>query len=210
MSFMRDDVSRWLQGLAARHGDPVLERMEALAAEKNFPIVGPQVGRLLYQLAVVSGAKRVFELGSGFGYSTVWFARAVGDGGRVFHTDGDRENTNQARDFLGEADLLSRVVFDTGDAREVLKRTPGFFDIIFMDIDKHQYPDAYEIFKTRVAPGGLVIVDNLVWSGKVAEGAEDDDTQGVRRYVELMWNNPDFVSSLMPVRDGVGVSLRVQ
>lgn len=210
MSFLRDDVQKWLQNLAASHDDPVLEQMEALARERNFPIVGPEVGRLLYQLTVAAKAKRVFELGSGYGYSTVWFARAVGEGGRVFHTDGDRENTNKAREFLSEAGLLSRVVFDTGDAREVLKRTPGSFDIIFMDIDKEQYPDAYEIFKTRVAPGGLVIVDNLVWSGKVAEGVHDAQTDGVRRYIELMWNDPNFLSSLMPVRDGVGVSLRVQ
>ena len=104
--------------------------------------------------------------------------------------------------------MVDRVTFSTGDARDILDRTQGTFDIVFMDIDKEQYPDAYRRFRDRVNPGGLVIVDNLVWSGKVAEGAADETTEGIREYLDLMWNDPDYLSSLMPVRDGVGVSLR--
>ncbi len=208
MGFMRDDVRSWLRGLAEVPEDPVLEAMHAEAAERGFPIVGPEVGRLLFQSAVLTGARRVFEMGSGFGYSTLWFARGMGPEGRVYHTDGDPANTARARDYLDRAGLLDRVVFTTGDAREILRRTPGEFDVIFMDIDKHQYPDGYRALRDRVRPGGLVIVDNLVWSGRVAEGLTDPDTEGAREYLRLMWNDPDFVSSLMPVRDGVGLSLR--
>ena len=202
-------MSGWLRERAAVSGDPVLDDMHAEAAENGFPIVGPEVGRLLFQIAAGCGARRVFELGSGFGYSTLWFARAVGPGGRVFHTDGSNENTAKARDYLARAGLLDRVVFTTGDARDILDATPGEFDVVFMDIDKHQYPDGYRRFRSRVRPGGFVIVDNLVWSGKVAEGVDDPDTNGIRQYLDLMWNDPEYLSSLMPVRDGVGVSFRL-
>jgi predicted O-methyltransferase YrrM len=210
MQFIREDVQKWLRGLADVPGDPILADMHREAAERNFPIVGPEVGRLLFQLARTSGAARIFEMGSGFGYSTLWFARALPPAGRVHHTDGDAKNTAKARAYLERAELHDRVVFTTGDAREILKDTPGEFDIVFMDIDKDQYPSGYQVFKDRVKVGGLVIVDNLIWSGKVAAGETDPATQGVREYLELMWSDPRFLSSLMPVRDGVGVSLRVR
>jgi len=210
MEFIREDVQTWLRGLAEVSGDPLLDAMHREATERRFPIVGPEVGRLLYQLARLSGAERIFEMGSGFGYSTLWFARALPSAGRVHHTDGDATNTAKARAYLERAGLHDRVVFTTGDAREILKDTPGEFDIVFMDIDKDQYPSGYQVFKDRVKMGGLVIVDNLIWSGKVAGGEKDPATQGVREYLDLMWHDPRFISSLMPVRDGVGVSLRVR
>jgi predicted O-methyltransferase YrrM len=209
MSHLAPEVAAWLRGLAEVPADALLAEMHRVAEARDFPIVGPEVGRLLYQLAVLRRATRVFEMGSGFGYSTLWFARAVGEGGRVYHTDGDVANTSQAREYLSRAGLLDRVVFTTGDARDVIARTPGDFDIVFMDIDKDQYPDGYRLFRDRVKVGGLVIVDNLIWSGKVASGAEDPATRGVREYIRLMWSDPRFFSSLMPVRDGVGVSLRL-
>jgi len=210
MKVIREDVATWLKELARVEGDPVLEAMHQEAAERNFPIVGPEVGRLLFQLASVSGAKRIFEMGSGFGYSTLWFARAVGPDGHIYHADGSEENAARARDYLSRAGVLGRVTVQVGDARDLLRDTPGEFDIVFMDIDKHQYPDGYEILRDRVRVGGLVIVDNLIWSGRVAAGDRDPATEGVRRYLQLMWNDPRFHSSLMPVRDGVGVSLRMQ
>lgn len=210
MSIVREDVKDWLRNLADTPEDPVLTAMHQEAAEHRFPIVGPEVGRLLHQLAAVSGAKRIFELGSGFGYSTLWFARAAGPGGVVYHTDGDPANTAKARDYLTRAEVADRVEFSTGDARDILDATPGTFDIVFMDIDKEQYPDGYRRFRDRVKVGGLVIVDNLIWSGKVAEGVEDEATRGIREYLDLMWKDDRFASSLMPVRDGVGVSLRIR
>jgi len=210
MPFIREDVQNWLRGLAEIPEEPVLDTMHREAAERNFPIVGPEVGRLLYQLARMSRAERIFEMGSGFGYSTLWFARALPSTGRVHHTDGDPKNTAKAREYLERAGLFDRVVFTTGDARDILKDTPGEFDIVFMDIDKDQYPSGYHVFKDRVKMGGLVIVDNLIWSGKVAAGEKDPATEGVREYIQLMWQDPRFLSSLMPVRDGVGVSLRVR
>lgn len=208
--WMSAEVAEWLNDLADLPDDPVLAEMHAEAERRNFPIVGPQVGRLLAQVTRMLPARRVFEMGSGFGYSTLWFARALPPGGRVYHTDGDPANTEAARRYLGRAGLLDSVEFLTGDARDLLQQTPGEFDIVFCDIDKNQYPSAYALFRDRVRPGGAVIIDNLVWSGKVAQGQDDAATAGVREYIRLMWGDARFLSSLLPIRDGVGLSLRLE
>ena len=209
MPVIDPQVAGWLDQLAQVEGDPILDEMHALAAERGFPIVGPQVGRLLAQVARMLSARRIFEMGSGFGYSTLWFARAVAPGGRVFHTDGDPANTEQARRFLERAGVVDRVELLTGDARELLDGVEGEFDIVFCDIDKHQYPSAYERFAERVRVGGAVIIDNLIWSGRVAAGDAEKSSQGIREYVQRMWSDPRFLSSLLPVRDGVGLHLRI-
>lgn len=208
-AYLRDDVATWLRELANVPEDPILDEMHALADERGFPIVGPEVGRLLAQQAQLLGARRIFEMGSGFGYSTLWFARAVGPEGRVWHTDGDPENTKKAKDFLTRAGVADRVTFATGNALELLAAEPGSFDIVFCDVDKHQYPAAYEVFRERVRLGGAVLIDNLVWSGRVAAGETDSDTVGVREYIARMWSDQCYLSSLLPVRDGVGLSVRV-
>lgn len=208
-AYLRDDVATWLRELANVPEDPILDEMHALAAERRFPIVGPEVGRLLAQQAYLLGARRIFEMGSGFGYSTLWFARAVGPEGRVWHTDGDPENTKMAKDFLTRAGVAERVTFATGNALELLAAEAGSFDIVFCDVDKHQYPDAYEVFRQRVRLGGAVLIDNLVWSGRVAAGQKDEDSAGVREYIARMWSDQCYLSSLLPVRDGVGLSVRV-
>ena len=129
----------------ARPKHPILIEMEELAREKKFPIVGPECGRVLHQAAVMTGAKRVFEMGSGYGYSTLWFALAMPSDGRIFHTDGDVKNTEMAQEFLKRAGQENKVAFKTGIAQESLKRTPGEFDVIFIDVDKEQYPECYEL-----------------------------------------------------------------
>ena len=207
---IRPDGAAWLRALAGRGADPVLDAMHAEARERGFPIVGPEVGRLLAQVATALGARRVFEMGSGFGYSTLWFARAVGPDGVVHHTDGDPSNTARARAYLGQAGVADRVRFATGDARDLLAAEAGPFDVVFCDIDKEQYPAAWPLMRERVRPGGAIIIDNLVWSGRVAAGARDAATEGVRRYIDLAWGDPGFLSSLMPVRDGVGISVRIR
>lgn len=209
-AFLRDDVAHWLHDLALTDRDPLLDEMHNLARKREFPIVGPEVGRLLAQLARAFGARRIFEMGSGFGYSTLWFARAVPKGAEVVHTEGDPENSALARDFLQRAGVADRVDFRVGDALELLDESDGEFDIIFCDVDKEQYPDAYERFRHKVRVGGLAVVDNLIWSGRVVAGAEDEATCGVREYIRRMWGDPCYLSSLLPVRDGVGLSLRVR
>lgn len=214
--FEKPTIQPWLQELAATDDLPlstdvrsVLAEMHETAAERRFPIVGPQVGRLLYQLTTLRHAMRIFELGSGFGYSTLWFAAAAASGYEIHHTDGSEENSDAARKYLQRAEKVEGVVFHVGDAVEALKSTEGDFDIVFMDIDKEGYAAAYDAFADRVRRGGLVIVDNVLWGGSVAEGETDPATTGIRDYLAKMWADKRYVSSLMPVRDGVAISVRV-
>jgi caffeoyl-CoA O-methyltransferase len=206
---MRKDVAGWLRELADIPSDPVLEEMHRVAEAGAFPIVGPEVGRLLAQLVRLTGASQVFEMGSGFGYSTLWIARALPEGGRVIHTDTDPANTALARDFLLWAGVLDRVAFLNGDACALLAESDDSYDLLLCDVDKEQYPHAYQTMRPRVRRGGVIVADNLLWSGRVAAGESDPATSGVREYIRLMWGDPAFLSSLLPMRDGVGVSVRV-
>ncbi len=211
MTIFEPSVDAYLQQL----GTPTDELLAELTEEgrrRGFPIVGPQVGRFLEQLARGIGARRIFELGSGFGYSTLWFARALPPGGIIHHTDGDPSNSERAREVLRRAGMVDRVIFHVGDARKILRdlADPDPFDIVFCDIDKEQYPEAFEIMRSRVRVGGFIVTDNLLWSGKVADPAlRDEETEGIRTYTRRVWSDPDFLSSLLPIRDGVGLHLRL-
>jgi predicted O-methyltransferase YrrM len=185
--------------------------MEERAEKESFPIIGPLVGRFCKMMALSIGAKDIFELGSGFGYSTYWFAQAVGDHGRVVHTDGDAKKTADAKAYLKKAGLESRVHFETGDALEILKQYPGPFDILFCDIDKAGYPEALELMRSRVRVGGMIITDNTLWSGRVLQpgSKQNADTKGVIKYNQAAFNAPDLLTSIVPLRDGVAVSLKI-
>jgi predicted O-methyltransferase YrrM len=148
-------IETYMRGLASRHDEPVLLEMEQLAAERHFPIINRLCGSALEVLALSIGAKTVFELGSGYGYSAYWFTRAVGEGGRVICTDGEPKNRDLAESFLTRTGRWSRVEFHLGWAQEVLQRTPGTFDIVYNDIDKEGYPEAWLLARDRVRPGGL-------------------------------------------------------
>ncbi len=188
--------------------DAVLLAMQREGTKRGFPIIGPLVGRLCEQLARSIGAKQVFEMGSGFGYSTVWFARAVGPEGRVVHTDGSPDLSKEARQWLARAGMAERVRFRVGDARNLLDGGP--WDVIFIDIDKEGYPDAWRLAAERVRVGGLIITDNTLWSGKVADPQPGDDaTAGVVEYTRLALDDERYLTTILPLRDGVAVSLRI-
>ena len=207
MDIVAPDIERYLHDLANPH-DPVLREMEVLAAEERFPIVGPQVGRLLHLLARSIGAHRVLELGSGFGYSAYWFARAVGPHGQVVLTEGSEERAQQAAGFLSRGGFSDHVTILVGDALEHAERQGGQFDIIFNDIDKDQYPRVLDRVKTLLRPGGLFISDNMLWFGTVLESDPDDlSTRGVKELTRQLFASPEFETSLIPMRDGVTVSI---
>ncbi len=211
MSIHDEALAGYLKNLALRGEDPLLAEMHALAAERGFPIVGPEVGRFLAQLVHLTGAKRIFELGSGFGYSALWFARALGDEGEVFCTDGDAANIELAKGFHARADVVDQVTYLTGYAQDLLQVTPGLFDIIFCDVDKEQYPEVYELLRRHLRVGGAFVIDNLIWDGKVVDpDNREESTQGVRAFTDRMWDSPEFLSSLLPIRDGVGLSVRIR
>lgn len=187
--------------------DGVLSEMERLAAERDIPIVGPAVGTLLSLAAASVGARRVFELGSAIGYSTIFFARAVGPGGEVFYTDGSRENARQAQAYFARADVGDRVTLRVGDAVESLEATAGEFDVIFIDIDKDGYPAALEAAAPRLRRGGLLLADNVLWSGKVCDpGVRDAATEGIREFNRRLFSRSDFSSVIVPLRDGVAIA----
>ncbi len=198
-----------MRGLSARHDEPVLLEMEQLGHERHFPIIDRLVGELVEVLALSIGAATVFEMGSGYGYSAYWFTRAVGPGGTVICTDSDPANRDLAERFLSRSGRWDRVEYQVGIAQDVLQRTPGTFDIVYNDIDKQDYPAAWQLARERVRPGGLYICDNVLWSGRVAEADNDSvSTQAIRRHNELVYADPNFDACLVPTRDGVLVARR--
>jgi predicted O-methyltransferase YrrM len=189
--------------------DEVLAGIEAEAAQRNIPIVGPAVGRILYQLALMIGAKTVFELGSAIGYSTIWWARAVGDGGRVIYTDGDRKKADEARGYFDRAGVSGRITLKTGDALELLSEEKQQFDIIFNDVDKEDYPRVFKLVSPRLRKGGLFVTDNVLWSGKVAhKNPSEASTKAILEINRLLYSSPDFFTTILPIRDGVAVAIK--
>ena len=188
--------------------DAVLKKMEQYALERGFPFIGPLVGPLLSLLAKSIQAKTVFELGSGFGFSAVHFARALPPDGKVICSDGDAENERAAQGFFREAGLADRVEFRVGDAVSVLSEYDGPFDIILMDIDKEGYPDGFRAAWPKLRVGGLFITDNLLWHGRVWSDDDQPSTRGVREYTQLIYATKNAQTVIVPLRDGVGVTLK--
>jgi predicted O-methyltransferase YrrM len=192
-----------------RRPDPVLRSMEAYAKRHGFPVIGPLVGPLLFALARASRARRVFELGSGFGYSAVWFARAVGPRGLVVMTEGDPGNSRRAMRYLARAGLARRVRPLVGDALTLLAKERGTFDLILNDIDKHQYPEVIPLALRKLRPGGILVTDNVLWDGEVLRPARDRSTRGIVTFTRRILASRHFHTVLLPVRDGVAVSVRL-
>jgi caffeoyl-CoA O-methyltransferase len=189
--------------------DEVLTEIETEAATRKIPIVGPAVGRILYQLALMIGAKNIFEMGSAIGYSTIWWACAVGDDGRVIYTDGDPKNAEQARRLFDRAGVASRVTTKTGDALELLSEEKREFDIIFCDIDKEDYPRVVKLAVPRLRKGGLFVADNVLWSGKVAQqNPSEATTKAILEFNRLLYSSPDLFTTILPIRDGVSVAVK--
>jgi caffeoyl-CoA O-methyltransferase len=207
-------VEDYIRGLLARHDEPVLLEMEKEGKERGFPIVGRMVGVVLEILARSIGARRVIELGSGYGYSGYWFSRAIGPNGELHLTDGDPENEKKAKDYLGRARLWDPVRFHVGDAVQSLNSLEGDFDIVYCDIDKHGYPEAWTASRDRVRRGGLYICDNTLWSGRVTGATEEEDkrpawTDAIKEMNEAIASDAGYLSTILPIRDGVMVALRI-
>jgi caffeoyl-CoA O-methyltransferase len=189
--------------------DEVLAEMEGYAGEHDIPIVGPAVARVLQQLALMINAKTVFELGSAIGYSTVWWAQAVGEKGRVIYTDGDSRNAERARGYFERAGVSDRIMLHTGDALEFLSEQKQQYDIIFNDVDKEDYPRVLRLVAPRLRKGGLFITDNVLWSGRVAEkNPRDSTTKAILEFNRLLYNSADFYTTILPIRDGLAVAFR--
>lgn len=187
-----------------------MQRMEDYAAQHNFPIIGPVAGHLCYQLARLTGARRVFELGSGYGYSTAWFARAVQEngGGVVHHAVWDETLSQKARGHLSALGFDGLIHYHVGEAVAALQRTEGPFDIIFNDIEKDGYPASVQPVVEKLRPGGLMIIDNMLWSGRIFDSQDQSPaTHGVRQVTNLLMQE-EWISSLIPIRDGLIVAMK--
>ena len=209
-------VEKYLYGLLPER-DPVLAEMERAARRRDIPIVGPAVGRLLYQYAQLIGARRIFEMGSAIGYSTIWLARGLpaqagaGPEATVYYTDGDPKNAERARRNFESAGVADRIEIRTGDALELLsEEKTGAFDIIFNDVDKEDYPKVFRLAVPRVRKGGLFITDNALWSGRVADaGKGEKTTEGIKEFNRLLYGSKEVFTTILPLRDGVAVALKL-
>lgn len=205
-----DKVQEYLISLVPPR-EPELQAMEEYAEKHDFPIIGPACGYYCYQLARLINARSIFELGSGYGYSTAWFAKAVKEngGGVVHHTVWDEELSKRAAGHLSALGRGDVVRYHMAEAVATLRETDGPFDIIFNDIDKEGYPDSLPIIKEKLRSGGVLIIDNMLWSGKVYDEAnKDKSTEAIRRFTREITSDPDWIVSLTPVRDGMIVAYK--
>ena len=191
---------------------PELKKMEEEAEKSDFPIIGPACGYLCYQVARMTGARHIFELGSGFGYSTAWFAQAVQEngGGEVHHVVWEQELSQQARIHLTKLGYTEDIIqYHVGEAVETLKGMPGPFDLIFNDIEKEDYPDSLVVIEEKLRPGGVLIVDNLLWGGRIFNSEDQEaSTEGIRKVTSLLVHNPDWITTLLPLRDGIMIAFK--
>ena len=190
--------------------EAVLMEMEALAIERGFAFIGPLVGEYLGLMASAIGAKTCFELGSGFGFSALHLARALPEGGKVICTDDMKENAELAKKFFTKAGQISKLEFRIGDALEIFNEYPGPFDIVLIDIHKEDYPRALEEAWPKIAPGGCFIADNLLWKGRVWEDNHEPSTVAIRRFTEMLYELPDAKTSILPLRDGVSLTMKLR
>jgi caffeoyl-CoA O-methyltransferase len=187
---LNSKVEEYLAGLFPKR-DAVISEMERYAKRHDVPIIGPVVARSIYLLAQISGAKRIFEMGSAIGYSTIWLARAAGPEAEVYYTDGDSANAARARGYFKRAGVEHQIQIMTGDAVNLIDQIPGEFDLIFIDVDKHQYPEALR--------------QAVLWSGKVTAKAKDPQTRAIQQFNELIYSSHELFPVIIPLRDGVAV-----
>jgi predicted O-methyltransferase YrrM len=208
--YIEKDVENYLYELLPERSGVLLE-MEDYAAKHDVPIIGPAVARLLALLVQTSGAKRIFEMGSAIGYSTIWLAEAAGLKAQVFYVDGDMKNAERAREYFRRAGVAKRIRIQVGNALELVRKASGKFDLIFNDVDKHQYPDALRAALPKLKRGGLFVTDNTLWSGRAARPAlsSDADTLGVQEFNRLTYASKELYSVLLPLRDGVTVTRKL-
>lgn len=205
-----DRVAHYLDALVPER-PAEMKKMEAYAEEHGFPIIGPAAGYVCYQMACMIDARTVFELGSGYGYSTAWFAKAVKEngGGTVDHVVWDEELSQKAGRHLTALGYGDIVRYTVSEAVQALREAEGPFDLIFNDILKDAYPESVKLIKKKLRPGGVLIIDNMLWGGRIFD--EDDQseyTNGIREATRLLTTDPGWVSTLIPIRDGLIVAYK--
>jgi caffeoyl-CoA O-methyltransferase len=187
----------------------IFEQMHEYARNHHFPIIGPLAGRLLRQLAIVTGAKNILELGSGYGYSALWFAGGMAGDCKIICTDNSEKNRDLALQYFDKTEYRRILDYRVGDALQIARGLSGPFDIILNDVDKEQYPESFEIAIPLLRKGGIFITDNVLWSGRILDTKPDKSTQAILEFNRRLFNSPDILSSIMPVRDGLGMAVKI-
>lgn len=208
MSITYDYIDDYLYRMAAPR-DPLLEKMEEYADTNNVPIIGPLVGRLIYNLAKMSQSKKILEIGTAIGYSGIWLARAIAPvKGNLTTIDMNPERVNIARRNIAEAGLERSVKVIQGSALEVLPTLKDEYDMVFLDSDKDVYPDVFKMSLSLLRKGGLFVADNALWGGDVAKGGKSKDTQSMIKFNKVVAGSAGLSTVILPLRDGVLVSLK--
>ncbi len=208
MDILNQNISEYMKNLLPPR-DQILSEMEQYARENKFPIIGPHAGTFLTQLVAITNARNIFEMGSGFGYSAYWFARGMNNGGRIICTEGSEVNRKLALQYLTKAGFDKKVEYHVGDARDIIRNFDGPFDIILNDIDKEQYPEAFDLAIPRLRKGGIFITDNVLWSGRVLDKEPSESTRGILKFNEKLFGSGDIISSIIPIRDGLGMAVKL-
>jgi caffeoyl-CoA O-methyltransferase len=189
--------------------DAVLKEMEEYALRHHFPIIGPLVGRFLRQLAFITGAENIFEMGSGFGYSAIWLAGGIPKNGKIICTDFSADNKKLALEYFRRAGCESKIDFHVGDAGGILGKYHDSFDIILNDIDKEQYPESFDLALNHLKKGGVFITDNVLWSGRILDDSPGKAAQAVIDFNKRLFNSKELLSSIIPLRDGLGLAVKI-
>ncbi len=208
-----DAIERYLSGL--NHlVDSVLQDIGRAGADQNLPLVDAEVGALLRVLATAIGARRILEIGTAIGYSGIWLAGALPDDGMLMTMELDPERAKIARQNFERAGLSSRTSVIIGDAQRMIAKVSGPFDLIFQDGEKTLYSPLLDRLVELLRPGGLLITDNVLWSGEVVPGLlphpkrDPESTRGIAEYNERLNAHAQLMTSTVPLRDGVAISVK--
>jgi caffeoyl-CoA O-methyltransferase len=209
---LADAVHRYLRA-ARPEPDPILAEMEAHGAREGIPIVVPETGRLLHVLALACGGRRVLEVGTAIGVSTLHLARALPDGGTVVSFEVDEVRQRAARSYLERAGVLDRVELRLQDARQGIPQLDGEFDLAFIDGVKTQYGDYFELLFPRLRSGAVLVVDNVLMGGMVAgedsdRGWSEEQIETARAFNQRLLHHPELTATITPVGDGVLLAVR--
>ncbi|OLS24503.1 MAG: putative O-methyltransferase [Candidatus Heimdallarchaeota archaeon LC_3] len=208
MKILNHEIANYLLNLIPER-NPTLKEMEEYANINNFPIIGPLVGQFLLQYSLMLKPKRILELGSGYGYSAMWFSSGTPESTQIICTDGSEKNAEKAKYYFMKAEMENRIEFHIGDAVETMDNLEGNFDFIFCDIDKEGYPEAFSKAVPRLNSGGIMITDNSLWSGRVIDDSNiEESTKGVRLFNNQAFTDPRVYSMIIPIRDGVCISYK--
>ena len=207
-----DAVEHYLAGLN-RLDDEALKQIYRDGRAKKLPLIDAEVGSLLRVLATGMGASRILEIGTAVGYSGIWLAGALPPGGMLLTLEIDAERARTARENFARSGFADRVNVLVGDAHRMLTKVAGPFDMIFQDGDKHQYGPLLQRLVDLLRPGGMLITDNVLWSGHVVPGfhaqpAHDEGTRAIADYNERLNTHPQLMTVIVPLRDGVAISVK--